>query len=67
MEVQSGANINLHPMKDLMPEQLDARRSLGPCGYSMLEQAPGRTCSPVEEKPTLEQVINGDTDQVGSK
>jgi len=48
MEVHSGANIHLQPVEDPTPEQADAQRRLGPLGEPMLNQAPGRTCGPVQ-------------------
>ncbi|GAB0186839.1 hypothetical protein GRJ2_001149200 [Grus japonensis] len=46
MEDDGGADIHLQPMEDPTPEQVDAKRR--PCGKPVLEQAPSRTCGPVE-------------------
>ncbi|KAK4811165.1 hypothetical protein QYF61_019796 [Mycteria americana] len=57
MEVNSGADI--HPAACEGPHVGAggcARRRLWPCGEPALEQAPGRTCDPMErEEPMLEQ------------
>ncbi|KAK4831865.1 hypothetical protein QYF61_019693 [Mycteria americana] len=56
MEVHSGADIHLQHMEDPMPEQVDAQGGCSPVEDPTLEQAPGRTCGPMErEEPTLEQ------------
>jgi len=44
MEVHSGADIHLQPVEDPMPEQVDDRRRLWPCGKPVLEQVSARTC-----------------------
>ncbi|PKU40823.1 hypothetical protein llap_8879 [Limosa lapponica baueri] len=48
IKVNSGADVHLQPLEDTMLEQVDAQRRLWPCVKLMLEQAPGRTCGPVE-------------------
>jgi len=48
MKVHGAADIYLQPVEDPTPEQVDARKRLRPCGKSTLEQAPGRTCEPME-------------------
>ena len=48
MEVHRGAVIHLQPWEDPTVEQVDAQRSLLPYGTPALEQAPARTCGPVE-------------------
>jgi len=40
--------VPLQPMEDPTPEQEDTRRRLLSHGKCTLEQAPGRTCGPVE-------------------
>ena len=47
-EDHGGADLHLQPGEDPMPEQGDARRRLWPHGKPPLEQAPGRTCGPME-------------------
>jgi len=43
--------------RDPTPEQVNVWRRLWPCGQPVLEQAPARTCRPVErQEPTPEQV-----------
>ncbi|PKU44013.1 hypothetical protein llap_5684 [Limosa lapponica baueri] len=50
MEVNSGADIHLQPMENLMLEQVDVPEGgCGPCGEPVLKQGPGRTCGPVEK------------------
>ncbi|GAB0180407.1 tRNA:m(4)X modification enzyme TRM13 [Grus japonensis] len=49
-EVHGGADIHLQPVEDTTPEQMDAQRRLCPCGKPALEQAPGKTCGPMERR-----------------
>jgi len=49
MEVHGGADIHLQPMQEPTPEQVDVPCwRLSPHGDPALEQAPGRTCGPIE-------------------
>ncbi|KAJ7415201.1 protein pxr1-like [Pitangus sulphuratus] len=57
MEVHSGAKIHLQPVEDPSLKQVDVPEGGSDLvGEPMLDQAPGRTCDPVEE-PMLEQVF----------
>ena len=48
MEVHCGADLHLQPMEHPTMEKMDAERRLWTWGKFMLEQAPARTCGPVE-------------------
>ncbi|GAB0208359.1 AN1-type zinc finger protein 5-like [Grus japonensis] len=49
MEVNGGADIHLQPVEDPTLEQVDAPKGgCDPHGKLALEQAPGRTCGPME-------------------
>jgi len=48
IEVHSGADIHLQPWEDPTLEQVDALKQAVTLGKSMLEQAPARTCEPME-------------------
>ncbi|OPJ76687.1 hypothetical protein AV530_015336 [Patagioenas fasciata monilis] len=50
IKVHSGADIHLQPVEDPIPEQVDAPEGdCDPMRKPTLEQAPGRTCDPVEK------------------
>jgi len=54
VEVHGGANVQLQPVEDPMPEQADAPKGSCDCGKPTLEQAPSRTCG--ERSPHKEPV-----------
>lgn len=56
IEVRSGAETHLQTLEDPTLTQMDAQK-LSPCEQSVREQAPGRTCRPMERGPHTETAL----------